>query len=429
MTLFAPLGKWLSMSIAGPALAAAAAMVRCSDAWMDRAFPPASISSRRRSAISAICRRAPPKRCAAPTASSPRTRGSAPSCSRTSAPRRRCRPITTIASEAERAAIVARLGSEAIALVSDAGTPLISDPGYKLVRAARAAGHAVHTLPGPCAAIAALTLAGLPTDRFLFVGFLPAKAKARGDAIAEVAGVRATLVLYESGPRLGDTLGSARRPGSAPRDAAVVREISKLHEECVTGTLAELADRYADAPPKGEIVIVVGPPPAARSGSDEDLDAALDEALDAAVAVARRRRSRRAARRAQEARLRPRARTGSRVNRAACREARPRRRDARRLVAAPARLADPRPTRAGSRRRSRPRRPARPHARLRRGQGARAPTTPRPCRSTHIGCAGSPSPPSGSRRAILRDGDDIRIDAIFIVPRRLPRHLANIWHG
>ena len=89
--------------------------------------------------------------------------------------------------------IVARLGEQAVALVSDAGTPLISDPGYKLVRAARAAGHAVHTVPGPCAAIAALTLAGLPTDRFLFLGFLPAKAKARGDAIADIAEVRATL--------------------------------------------------------------------------------------------------------------------------------------------------------------------------------------------------------------------------------------------
>src|SRR3954462_2355973 len=105
-------------------------------------------------------------------------------------------------SEVERERIVAQLGAKAIALVSDAGTPLISDPGYKLVRAARAAGHQVHTLPGPSAAIAALTLAGLPTDRFLFVGFLPAKAKARSDAIAEIASVRATLVLYESGPRL-----------------------------------------------------------------------------------------------------------------------------------------------------------------------------------------------------------------------------------
>src|SRR3954454_11481177 len=109
-------------------------------------------------------------------------------------------------SEAERARIVGRLTKETVALVSDAGTPLISDPGYKLVRAARAAGHAVHTLPGPSAAIAALTLAGLPTDRFLFLGFLPAKDKARRDAIGEIAAIRATLVLYENGRRLGDML-------------------------------------------------------------------------------------------------------------------------------------------------------------------------------------------------------------------------------
>jgi 16S rRNA (cytidine1402-2'-O)-methyltransferase len=178
----------------------------------------------------------------------------------------------------ERDRIVAQLGEAAIALVSDAGTPLISDPGFKLVRAARAAAHSVHTLPGPSAAIAALTLSGLPTDRFLFLGFLPARAKARSDAIAEVAAVRATLVLYESGPRLGDTLGAlAQQLGE--RDAAVAREISKLHEECVTGTLAELAHRYAEAPPKGEIVIIVGPPPDADEASDEALDAALDEAL------------------------------------------------------------------------------------------------------------------------------------------------------
>lgn len=181
-------------------------------------------------------------------------------------------------SAAERQSIVARLGEQAIALISDAGTPLISDPGYKLVRAARAAGHAVHTVPGPSAAIAALTLAGLPTDRFLFVGFLPPRAKARADAIAEVAGVRATLVLYESGPRLGETLEAlAARLG--PREAAVARELTKLHEECVTGTLAELAKRYADTAPRGEIVIVVGPPAAGEAASEADLDAALEEAL------------------------------------------------------------------------------------------------------------------------------------------------------
>jgi len=181
-------------------------------------------------------------------------------------------------SEAERESIVARLQNEAIALVSDAGTPLISDPGYKLVRAARAAGHAVHTIPGPSALIAALTLAGLPTDRFLFLGFLSAKAKARSDAIAEIAGVKATLVLYESGPRLADTLAALGKL-LGPREAAVVREISKLHEECVTGTLSELAERYADRPPKGEIVIVIGPPPAGAAAGDEEIDAALDEAL------------------------------------------------------------------------------------------------------------------------------------------------------
>ena len=181
-------------------------------------------------------------------------------------------------SKAERDRILGRLGSEAVALVSDAGTPLISDPGYKLVRAARAAGLAVHTIPGACAAIAALTLAGLPTDRFLFAGFLPAKAKARADAIAELAGLRASLVFYESGPRLGESL-AALADGLGARDAAVIREITKLHEETVTGGLADLAARYADAYPKGEIVIVVGPPAEAEAASDEALDTALRAAL------------------------------------------------------------------------------------------------------------------------------------------------------
>jgi len=181
-------------------------------------------------------------------------------------------------SDKERESIVAQLAEHAIALVSDAGTPLISDPGYKLVRSARAAGRAVHTIPGPSAAIAALTLAGLPTDRFLFLGFLPAKAKAREDAIGEVAAVRATLVLYESGPRLGDTLAALEKV-LGDREAAVAREISKLHEECVTGTLSSLVERYAGSAPKGEIVIVIAPPAEAAAATDDDLDAALDEAL------------------------------------------------------------------------------------------------------------------------------------------------------
>jgi len=178
-----------------------------------------------------------------------------------------------------RPGLVARLGGEAIALVSDAGTPMISDPGFKLVRDARSAGERIVTIPGPCAAVAALTLAGLPTDRFLFLGFLPSKEKARADAIAEVAGIRASLVLYESGPRLGATL-AALAKGLGNREAAVAREISKAFEECVAGTLEDLAERYAEQGPKGEIVIVVGPPGEAPRPEVEDLDALLREALE-----------------------------------------------------------------------------------------------------------------------------------------------------
>ncbi|WP_414903190.1 16S rRNA (cytidine(1402)-2'-O)-methyltransferase [Sphingomonas flavalba] len=174
--------------------------------------------------------------------------------------------------------LIARMATQAVALVSDAGTPLISDPGFKLVRDARAAGVPVTTLPGPCAAVAALTLAGLPTDRFLFLGFLPAKAAARAQAIAEVAAVRATLVLYESGPRLGDCL-AALAAGLGEREAAVAREISKRFEECVTGTLDELAARYTEAPPKGEIVVIVAPPGDAPAPDADAIDAALAEAL------------------------------------------------------------------------------------------------------------------------------------------------------
>jgi 16S rRNA (cytidine1402-2'-O)-methyltransferase len=174
--------------------------------------------------------------------------------------------------------IISDLSSKAVALVSDAGTPLISDPGYKLVRAARDAGRSVYTLPGPCAAIAALTLAGLPTDRFLFLGFLPPKLKARRDAITEIANVRATLVLYESGLRLSQCLADLHEL-LGDRDAAVTREISKLHEETTTGKLAELAARYTDLQPKGEIVVMVGPPSAPEAVSDTKLDAALRVSL------------------------------------------------------------------------------------------------------------------------------------------------------
>lgn len=188
-------------------------------------------------------------------------------------------PYHDHSSETLRARLVERMVNESVALLSDAGTPLISDPGYKLVRDARDAGRTVTTLPGPSAAIAALTLSGLPTDRFLFMGFLPAKAKARGEALGEVVALRATLVFYESGPRLSESLG-AMAEVLGDREAAVVREISKTFEEAVTGTLSELSARYAEVPPKGEIVVIVGPPGEAPPASAEDADAALREALE-----------------------------------------------------------------------------------------------------------------------------------------------------
>jgi 16S rRNA (cytidine1402-2'-O)-methyltransferase len=177
-----------------------------------------------------------------------------------------------------RPALVAQMADKAIALVSDAGTPLISDPGYKLVRDARAAGHFVTTAAGPSAAIAALTLAGLPTDRFLFLGFLPVKAAGRKAAIVEASAVRATLVLYESAPRLAATLATLHET-LGNREAAVVREISKKFEQCITGNLATLAAHFSENAVKGEIVIVVGPPGAAEELDDRDIDAALRTAM------------------------------------------------------------------------------------------------------------------------------------------------------
>lgn len=191
---------------------------------------------------------------------------------------------------AVRPGLIARAGVEPVALVSDAGTPLISDPGYKLVADARAAGVNVVAVPGACAAIAALSIAGLPTDRFLFAGFLPAKDKAKRAAIAELAAVPATLVFYESGPRLAATL-HALHDGLGERPAGVGRELTKRFEEMVSGSLSELAGRWAE-PPKGEIVIVVGPPLPAQAPGVADLDSALQAALatmtvkDAARSVA-----------------------------------------------------------------------------------------------------------------------------------------------
>ncbi len=191
--------------------------------------------------------------------------------------KKRMRPYHDHSKESDRDALIDAARAGIVVLVSDAGTPLISDPGYKLVRAAREAGLLVTTAPGASAAIAALSISGLPTDRFLFVGFLPSKAKARDDAIAEIEAVRATLIFYESGSRLGATLSAlAKRLGD--REAVVVRELTKKFEEVVRGSLSELESHYAEMEPKGEIVLMVGP--AAEVAPDAgDADAALAEAL------------------------------------------------------------------------------------------------------------------------------------------------------
>lgn len=175
--------------------------------------------------------------------------------------------------------IIARLAeSQAVALVSDAGTPLISDPGYRLVRAAVEAGHAVTALPGASAVLTALSLAGLPTDRFFFEGFLPPKQGARQKRIAELAAIPATLVLFESGPRLGASLADLAA-GLGPRAASVCRELTKLHEEIRRGDLAGLANDYAEGgETRGEIVIVIAPPPDHET-ADTDVDELLRNAL------------------------------------------------------------------------------------------------------------------------------------------------------
>ena len=175
--------------------------------------------------------------------------------------------------------LLARLrAGEAVALVSDAGTPLISDPGYKLVRAAREAGQMVTALPGASAVLAALSVAGLPTDRFFFEGFLPPKTTARQKRIAALANVPATLVLFETGPRLGAMLADAAQI-LGPRTAAICRELTKLHEEVRTSDLAALARTYAgDAEIRGEFVIIIAAAPEGKDGP-EDLDDLLRQAL------------------------------------------------------------------------------------------------------------------------------------------------------
>lgn len=175
--------------------------------------------------------------------------------------------------------LLARLrDGQAVALVSDAGTPLISDPGYKLVRAASEAGHNVIAVPGASSVLTALAVAGLPTDRFFFEGFLPPKQAARQKRIAALAAIPATLVLFESGPRLAAALADLAA-GLAPRRAAICRELTKLHEEIRRDDLVTLARHYAGGgETRGEVVVVVAPP-AAESESDADVDEMLRRAL------------------------------------------------------------------------------------------------------------------------------------------------------
>jgi 16S rRNA (cytidine1402-2'-O)-methyltransferase len=183
--------------------------------------------------------------------------------------------------EAARPKLLGRLAQgETVALVSDAGTPLVSDPGFKLVRAAREAGHPVIAAPGPSALLAALTSSGLPTDRFFFEGFLSAKDGQRKARIAELARIPATLILYESGARIARTL-AALAEGLGARQAAVCRELTKLHEEVRRGNLSLLATQYAEgAETRGEFTVVVEPPSADAAMPDpNEVDALLRRAL------------------------------------------------------------------------------------------------------------------------------------------------------
>jgi 16S rRNA (cytidine1402-2'-O)-methyltransferase len=182
------------------------------------------------------------------------------------------------ADDRQRDKVLSRLAAgERIALVSDAGTPLVSDPGYRLVEAALAQGASVTPLPGPSAALAALAGAGLPTDRFLFMGFTPPKSGARRTMFEEVAGVRATLIFYETGPRLADSLADMLSV-FGPRPAAVCRELTKLYETFVRAPLDVLAADPALASPRGEIVVLVAPGRETAASADET-DRALLEAL------------------------------------------------------------------------------------------------------------------------------------------------------
>jgi len=201
------------------------------------------------------------------------------------------RPYHEHSAARERPRVLADLETgRRVALISDAGTPLISDPGFKLVRASLEAGHRVEALPGPSAALTALGVAGLPTDAFFFAGFLPPKSAARRARIAELKDIPATLVFFEAPSRVTETLADLSVVLGG-REAALTRELTKLHEEVLRSPLPQLAEQLAEKPIKGEAVIVVGPPQAGEV-TDDEIAALLEGALrqmslrDAAKVVA-----------------------------------------------------------------------------------------------------------------------------------------------
>jgi 16S rRNA (cytidine1402-2'-O)-methyltransferase len=201
------------------------------------------------------------------------------------------RPYHEHNAQRERPRVLAELAAgKAVALISDAGTPLVSDPGYKLVREVIAAGHRVVALPGPSAPLAALASAGLPTDTFLFAGFLPPRSGARRTRLAELKGVPATLILFEAPSRLAESLADVAAV-LGPREAVVARELTKFYEEVRRGSPEDLARWAAEASPKGEMVVLVGPP-LPTAVTDADIAAKLTPMLpvmslsDAAKAAA-----------------------------------------------------------------------------------------------------------------------------------------------
>ncbi len=181
------------------------------------------------------------------------------------------------ADEAGARLLAALEAGKSVALVSDAGTPLVSDPGYRLGQLAIEAGHRVVPIPGASAPLAALVGSGLPNDAFLFAGFLPTKDKAKRDRLRELAKVPATLIFFESPHRIGDTLVAAADELGIDRPASVCRELTKTFEEFRRGPLGDLASDYADKTVKGEIVLVIGPPAPDAAPDAADVDSLLDE--------------------------------------------------------------------------------------------------------------------------------------------------------